>query len=162
MKLKHVIAAAAMAVVASTGFAADTALSGGGYGDATHPFTFTFDATGFNTLLIDFFAPQASVSSVNLSGVGALTYSAGSASYHYSGAISGGSHSLTATFSNATGFGLGGVLSQSTTAPTAGSAAGLTSGAGGTVSAVPEPESYAMMLAGLGALGFVARRRKAK
>jgi len=28
-----------------------------------------------------------------------------------------------------------------------------------TVSAVPEPETYAMMLAGLGMLGFVARRR---
>ncbi len=29
------------------------------------------------------------------------------------------------------------------------------------VAAVPEPESYAMMLAGLGLMGFVARRRKA-
>jgi len=30
------------------------------------------------------------------------------------------------------------------------------------VTAVPEPESYAMMLAGLGLMGFVARRRKSK
>lgn len=29
------------------------------------------------------------------------------------------------------------------------------------VAAVPEPETYALMLAGLGVLGFVARRRKA-
>jgi len=29
-----------------------------------------------------------------------------------------------------------------------------------TVAAVPEPESYAMMLAGLGLMGFIARRRK--
>jgi hypothetical protein len=28
------------------------------------------------------------------------------------------------------------------------------------VASVPEPESYAMLLAGLGALGFMARRRK--
>ncbi len=33
---------------------------------------------------------------------------------------------------------------------------------GVTVTAVPEPESYAMMLAGLGAMGFVARRRKSR
>jgi hypothetical protein len=31
---------------------------------------------------------------------------------------------------------------------------------GGSVPAVPEPETYAMMLAGLGAVGFMSRRRK--
>lgn len=30
-----------------------------------------------------------------------------------------------------------------------------------TVTAIPEPETYAMLLAGLGLMGFVARRRKA-
>ena len=28
------------------------------------------------------------------------------------------------------------------------------------VNAIPEPETYALMLAGLGAVGFIARRRK--
>ena len=31
-----------------------------------------------------------------------------------------------------------------------------------TVAAVPEPESYAMLLAGLGLMGAIAKRRKAK
>ena len=34
--------------------------------------------------------------------------------------------------------------------------------AGGPPTAVPEPETYAMLLAGLGMMGFVARRRKQK
>jgi hypothetical protein len=33
---------------------------------------------------------------------------------------------------------------------------------GGTVTPIPEPETYALMLAGLGAVGFIARRRKNK
>ncbi|MFZ4479310.1 MAG: PEPxxWA-CTERM sorting domain-containing protein [Rhodoferax sp.] len=39
---------------------------------------------------------------------------------------------------------------------------GNTGTIGATVAAVPEPESYAMMLGGLGLIGFVARRRQRK
>jgi hypothetical protein len=39
---------------------------------------------------------------------------------------------------------------------------GITNVAVGSVNAVPEPETYAMLLTGLGLLGFMARRRKQK
>ena len=40
--------------------------------------------------------------------------------------------------------------------------AGTATGGGGIVPGIPEPETYALMLAGLAAVGFVARRRKTK
>ena len=33
---------------------------------------------------------------------------------------------------------------------------------GQAVTAIPEPETYALMMAGLAALGFIGRRRKAR
>jgi cytolysin (calcineurin-like family phosphatase) len=36
------------------------------------------------------------------------------------------------------------------------------SSGGGTIAAVPEPETYAMLLAGLGLMGAIAKRRKSK
>jgi hypothetical protein len=41
-----------------------------------------------------------------------------------------------------------------------GAGAGAGSGYGGNVTAVPEPETYALMLAGLGIIGFIGARRR--
>jgi len=65
------------------------------------------------------------------------------------------------TFDNAAG--LNGAISQLSTVGVNGaftSFNGTEVGSPGLIAAVPEPETYAMMLAGLGFLGFQGRRRK--
>jgi hypothetical protein len=54
-------------------------------------------------------------------------------------------------------FTVGGTFANSAGGPETIAAVRLT-----TVAAVPEPETYALMLAGIGALGFVAKRRRDK
>lgn len=78
------------------------------------------------------------------------------------------------SFLNTTVFGLGGaadyrIALESTISGVAGGPESFsavmgdgTGGGGGVVSAVPEPETYAMLLSGLGLMGFMARRRKNK
>jgi hypothetical protein len=68
------------------------------------------------------------------------------------------------TNSGGVGFSFGGLIADFTgpLVLTISGTSGATGSYAGTlnVSAVPEPETYAMMLGGLGLLGFMARRRK--
>lgn len=61
------------------------------------------------------------------------------------------------TFSDTGKLGL--LLSNTTATPQTFSVNAYASANAGTVAAVPEPETYSMMMAGLGLLGFVARKR---
>ncbi|MFC3377756.1 PEP-CTERM sorting domain-containing protein [Rugamonas sp. CCM 8940] len=80
---------------------------------------------------------------------------------HYS-AIIGRRFNLDAQWNSAESVNEAFALSMSnTTADDLAGRVGMASWMSGEVSAVPEPETYAMLLAGLGLLGFMAKRRRA-
>ena len=168
MKTKTIFAA--MALVVASGFAsAETVNAGAITQDTSNPYVHIFShAAGTFTDYVDFTIPEGSLqSSANplyLSLGGVPTTSITNLAY----SIIGG----TSTSTGGTNY--GSFLGNNTTYDLAniGSGAyhlvvnGLVSGnAGGAyavslVSGVPEPETYAMMLGGLGLLGFMARRRQ--
>lgn len=119
--------------------------SGGVPGSAD--FTFDPSAAYLNALL--------TVSGATLFGTGQVTFSnvqldgtaftASGSNWVYTGPVADAVHHITFNYSLPTG-----------------NFAQYTATAVMTAAPIPEPETYAMMLAGLGALGFVARRRQGK
>ena len=137
MKLKSILAAVAFSAAAASSFA------------ATETVTYTGPDTvvGLTGSLFDI---GGSLSNVLLDGL-TTGVNAAAPSYFYTFAISSSDNSYVLSY-NGTGTSS---FSWLTTPSTGG---GLT--VGPTVSAVPEPETYAMLLAGMGVVGAMARRRK--
>ena len=157
MKLKFVAAAAVLALASGVAFAGDqsvafigdtasfsslaapgTALDGG-----TDTITFTGLAAGAYNYVLTYSGQWALNTGATLNGTPAVAASSPSGSAFFGFIESAGDSPFVLTL-----FGL----------PLAGKST-VYSGEM-TVTAVPEPETYAMMLAGLAAVGFLARRRR--
>ena len=137
MKLKSILAAVAFSAAAASSFA------------ATETITYTGPDTVVG-LTGSLFNMSGGLSNVLLDGSSTGVFAA-NPNFIYTFAVGGSDNSYVLSY---TGTGTSS-FSWLTTPSTGG---GLT--VGPTVSAVPEPETYAMLLAGMGVVGAMARRRK--
>jgi hypothetical protein len=174
MKLKLVASAAMAAVALTAAGGANAALidlgpittnltTFGGYaapGAFLDVFTFTVPANGGSSYAVTNFSLLPSVFSAAFASLALVS--------NPDGVVGSGDDAIVASALAATGspalslsFGAsaGGAYYLAVSGVSTGPAGGIYNGAI-SVTAVPEPETYAMMLAGLAALGFLARRRQ--
>lgn len=149
MKLKQLAVAAAIAAASTGSFAA--------YGDIvfTDSFSGTFNSAGAGS--IDWNAGNLAAGVYNFE---ASVTSTGNISIS-NGKFNGDSlANLTSKIVYGTGTFAGGVMHVTFDFLSGAKPGGSYGGALTITSAVPEPETYALMLAGLGVMGFIAMRRK--
>ncbi len=184
MKLTHVLAATAIALAASQAHAIVTfssvAATAGNYSaitGLTGTFTTQSADTAFSTRPLFDLGTYSVITTGSPTPTATLTFGAGVTSYTFLWGSPDALNSLfvdavsgpDATFTGNDAFAGANGNNANTRLFTVSSTTGLSSLTFSTgqiafevaqVSAIPEPQTYALLLAGLGAVGFVARRRK--
>ncbi|ACB34590.1 conserved hypothetical protein [Leptothrix cholodnii SP-6] len=145
MKLKSILAIAALslgAMAANAGTLQATSTANTYKFTGTDDDSFSFVLSGSNAVgssVIDFLT--GGITSVTIDGTSFVNVLGDGSFWSFTGILGAGSHTLSVD-ATAPGLYKGSLQMTPATAP------------------VPEPETYAMLLAGLGAIGFMSRRRK--
>ncbi|MEY8878010.1 MAG: FxDxF family PEP-CTERM protein [Leptothrix sp. (in: b-proteobacteria)] len=155
MEFKSLAAAILLGIASVSSFAAGTTTSFDTDFDSLTGSKFTFSGAGTINAVFNF-GGGLNISSISLSNA-----TIDPSAWTYQAAHGTGSWTLASTSIGAGSHTFSFVTNGASISPSAGYAYGNYTVTPGQIAApVPEPETYAMMLAGLGALGFLGRRRK--